>query len=423
MPFWLYATTVIALLCGALVVYFRDVLRHPELRLTVWLSILSAAPVLIALLVIESGAFIVEQNTFGFLNGATLGFLGYTALFYAATRAGYAVARAAVANDEASSSKAIDRYFGWAVCLGALFLLYVNYVLSPKPFFDTSVDRFTYWGRSAFSGLAVILGNVSSFIPVGLGVLHETSKQKRYTLGAFLLYLIYLVLVGQKYGPVLNATVFFILPRLLVVDVRSIRAMIGRLAVPGIAVVLLGVGIAYANYSFFNPYKYAGLSVVEALLQRVFVLQGHVFWGSVNNSNIYEFSWSVNEFIDGMKTMMLMLSPLPSDVIEVAYREGRSFTGAYPAVLNVMFGIPMRILVHLVFGIMYGGFIRLVAVYIRGKKIAMSMIAVQVLMWCNYMLTMGKFEYIVDPKFWIFASVVVLGVLPGIQSRRLSASC
>ena len=150
-----------------------------------------------------------------------------------------------------------------------LVLLLLNYFSSPKPYFDDSITRLNYWESSQAPWLRQLVGNISSFIAVIVGLFYYNDKNRKYIF-IFAIYLLYLILIGQKGGALFEVIIYFIFP-------FSFDFLVGyplkKLLLPLIIASLLILGVAYYSYNNFNPYAHITDSVVESLIYRMIALQ------------------------------------------------------------------------------------------------------------------------------------------------------
>jgi len=387
--------------------YIQDLQKYKGLRLSLWYMIINNIPIFISLIWLESGVYVVEQDAHSYLNGASVYFLLYNVVFYFGTKLGYlltsGIARTVTTKRDITPN---EKKYTLQLLLFSIISLFINYLLSPKPFFTDGITRFNYWENSAIPILSAIFGNVSAFIAIGLGCIFWIGKSQS-ALKLFIVYIIYLILIGHKFGAPLMGIVLFTLPR--IVGEQSLISFVKKYLPKIIAVgSIIGI-VVYYHYFVANPYSYADLGVGEALAQRAFVLQGHVFWGSVKYESILADKWEFDDLFNGMRTMMVLLSPASTYIIDESYFSGHSFTAAYPAILNVLTSIPVGLVLNGLVGIPHGVLIFLCAKNLFTGRVLLTMFSIQLLLWFEYMFTMAKFNYLINPFFWVVAIIVFIG--------------
>src|SRR5690606_4476927 len=169
-----------------------------------------------------------------------------------------------------------------ALIIIPLFLLLLNAVLSPLPILDSSVTRFSYWSSSRFPFLNSLFGNTAMFVPFAIGLIFPRFK----IFSVFLLFVFfgYNFMIGQKFSPILQGSFSFLLP--IVFHYRNNlnlyikRAIIPLLIIGGVLIAVMYT-VTYNKYDETHPF--ANIKIYhphEAMLYRIFGLQGHLFWGA-----------------------------------------------------------------------------------------------------------------------------------------------
>ncbi|UTE77501.1 DUF6418 domain-containing protein [Rossellomorea sp. KS-H15a] len=391
--------------------YYKDISKNKGLRITIWYIVLTVIPCIISLLVIEKGTYISEQKKFGFLNGATTLYIVYIVLLYLGIKVGYHSLFNRI--KYSYSNRPINKNLLMKMVIvginSALVLLYINYLLSPKPYINSGISRFNYWENSTFPFLNSIFGSVSGFMAFSFGYLFLLDKKKKHLI-SFFLYFLYLILAGNKFSALIIALFLFSIPKLIFID--SLLLILKRNSMKIFIITVIFISLIYYNYSIFNPYSYAGYnSVSDAIIQRISI-QGHVFWGSLNNLNVGLTKFTFEEIIYGMRTLMVMLSFYPENHVLYYYNQGSAtFTLGYPSILNVGVLFPLGLIINFFVGIFYGMLIKVATFTIFRGRIILAIIAIQLISWMNYMLTMAKFEKLLGLQFWTIVLILMFGLL------------
>jgi hypothetical protein len=211
-----------------------------------------------------------------------------------------------------------------------IFVLLLNYFISPKPYFEEGVTRLNYWENSKAPWLRLIVGNISSFCAVIIGIFYYIDRRKIY-IYYFLIYFIYLILIGQKGGALFEVLVYFAFP--LSFDLLE-RFPIRKLIFPILTASILILCVAYFSYKEFNPYANVTDSVIEALLYRILGLQNALtsFSIDVYFFNPSKWTYDINDLSDGMSSIM---NDLPNffDVNRVTQITAGRLTNAFPGIL------------------------------------------------------------------------------------------
>jgi len=218
-------------------------------------------------------------------------------------------------------------------------VLYFNYIISQKPYFS-EITRMNYWGSSKLFFLRYILGETSSFIFFGSGLLFFEQK-KRMGLMLLIAHLVYNILIGQKFGSIYEGIIFFFIPHLI----RFVPEITFKYLLTLLIIFLLGIGAAYVSYSYFNPYGHLeeGETVTKAILYRAFALQSQLPWITMNSLSINDIlHFDAGYFWDGMNKFISIYSYVDMSDYDPSMM-GR-LTNAYPSnylMWNPIFGFIM----------------------------------------------------------------------------------
>src|SRR6056297_2037763 len=230
-----------------------------------------------------------------------------------------------------------------------LVLLLTNLIVSPSPLFSSGVTRFTYWENSKLSFLRKVIGNTAIFVPFIFGWIYLRKRK----LGVLLLiiYIVYIVLIGQKFSPIMRSLYAFFLPFVLHSSQNFKFNPLKLFRVNFIFIFFALFSLVYIKYAIHNPFRSAGIETpLQAIFYRAFGLQGHLFWGSVEQF-LYlgkDKSWDFRELYRGMHTLMRYFWYGDMNHIEASIQNGFSFANAYPAVLLKIVPLPLAYITHLI---------------------------------------------------------------------------
>lgn len=346
-----------------------------------------------SLIFIESGGYITEQDRAGYFVGATIIFFLFnvTSILINWFVLKYFINKLNIFSPIfIVNKKNIDLILIKSFIVLILILLLINLAISPIPFFNADIDRFVYWENSKLPFLGSVLGNTSSFLAFGIGCLFlRMRKQSIYLIS---IYILYLILIGHKYTSLINAIYLFFLPYVLINSKSKVNWNY-LFKIPVLAISFALFGLVYYKYSINSPFENAiGDSTIMAIFYRIFGLQGHVWWGAMEQyafSGTTSHSWNLGDLSYGMHHLMRLLAP--HETIEIAIEKGVSFTNGYPAILLKIFPVSVAFIFNvIIFAIpclIAGLFARFT---INGSYI-IAMIFCQFYMWTMYAFKMAYF--------------------------------
>ena len=352
--------------------------------------------------VIESGIYINEQKRMGFFSYSNLILL----LFYLSTLISLIFYKkffkVVFRNFSAIKFKLKPLRDDKLLVLLIGFILtiaYINLLLSPIPFFSNKVSKFSFWEFAKFPFLKPIVGNVMAF--VGFGSMLLFKKQRKISVFFLLLYLSYLVLVGQKFTGFLIAFYGITLAWFYTSNKKlkfKIKWLYNKYL---LSVLVILFFLVLYKYTLRNPFEYLGLSPVESVFYRAFGLQGHVFWGCtefyIYNRN--DNTWNFLEIWNGMHILMRQFWPWNEEAFVSVTSRGVSWTNAYPSILIRIFPLPIALIVNFFLFSIVGCFQSLLVNFIRKGSYVLSVIFFQLLMWVSYAFTMSYFSKLTIPFF------------------------
>ena len=402
----------IALYLGLVILTIYLLNRNFKIYYLYGLILYQTMTIIPSIIYIETGKYIAEQGRSGYFVGA----VWYYAFFYLITLVFvYATSNTLKKiklstfelkiNHKPFEDKAII-----TLVVVVFMLLFFNLALSPIPLFG-QVSRFEFWKYAKFPILGKLFGNTAMFLPFSLGLLFK--KYKKFTIFSMVLYFAYNFLIGQKFSPILSGSFSFFLPIVLAssnqIKLKAILKL--KFILPALLVVFSVYKIIYNKYEKTHPYAVIKIyNPNEAMLYRIFGLQGHLFWGATETfaHKKIPVSWDPLELNYGMHKMMRYFSNANKEKLEQNMKGGFSYTNAYPAVLFMIFPVSIAYLFHIlivVFILSLSGWILMRL--ITNHSYLFAVVSFQFYIWTIYALTMGYFYKL---KFGLIFNLLVLGL-------------
>lgn len=299
-----------------------------------------------------------------------------------------------------------DKNFAILLIFFILFLAYTNLLSSPIPLLSDEVNKFNFWEHAKFPFLRPMIGNVIGFIGFGAALLFFTNKRLSVFFMSF--YILYLVLIGQKFSGFYIAIYGILLAGYLASNVKpkfKIKWIFNKYVI-GIVVVLFA--FVLNKYTDKNPFKYLGMTPIESVFYRAFGLQGHVFWG-VNERYVFmntANTWNILELWKGMHHLMFEFWPIKMKHFYETTQAGVSWTNAYPAILLRIFPLPLALIINVLLLSVVGLFQALLDKFIQQKSYVLSIVFYQLLIWVSFAYTMSFFNKLIIPFFILTLYVI-----------------
>lgn len=296
------------------------------------------------------------------------------------------------------------------VPIGSLALLYLNLLLSGKPpiFQEGYIDRFIYMQNTALWSLVRFFG-VAALpvgILIGLGFYLLSKRYKLFLVLFFLLYITYLIVIGQKFGGVVLASFLFLLP-ILLTQVEVVGGMKIFKKYSSLIFILISASVFlvlyhYSRYSYSDNFG----GPLGLFYHRIFVLQGHLFWGISNSLDF----WSSTVYPDfsglfhAMTTMMREVAP-PA-IAESAIGRGVNFTFGYFASYIYFIGIWGSIF-YFFTAFFYGIIGYVVLSSILNRDVISYFFSVALLVWWTSYLGSGSVSDILSIQPLVFVFILI----------------
>ncbi len=331
---------------------------------------------------IETGIYISEQDRFSYFVGANFYFFIF---FILSIQTLELIIRGLDKNVVAHfpKFKIGQKHVGYRIIsissILILSVLVMNLTLSSSPLFSDSVTRFSYWENSRIPILKTLFGNTATFLPFLFGITYL--KRRRTAVIYLLVYIIYLILIGQKFSPIVRSLYSFFLPWVMTSNLKFKFNPFIFLKSYFTPIAFLLFGLVYLKYSIRNPFVFAGAETpFQAIIYRAFGLQAHLFWGSVEQF-VYlgkPLSYDISELYKGMHTLMRHFWFGDPDHIQKSIENGFSFANAYPAVLLKIFPLWIVFPLHIALtGLIYAPMGWLLKNVVENKCWVVSFLAFQ----------------------------------------------
>lgn len=209
----------------------------------------------------------------------------------------------------------------------------------------------------------------------------------------------YNFMIGQKFSPILQGSYSFLLP--LVFHYRNnlkshIKKAILPITVAGIFLAGIMYTVIYVKYEETRPF--ANIKIYdpnEAIVYRIFGLQGHLFWGASERyvmGNEVPKSFNPADLLYGMRLMMEDFAKDRTMVLRANVEGGYNFTNAYPGILFKIFPISLGLIFHTFLTIIFLALMGWVLKELMIKNaLVLSIVAYQLFNWTIYAFVMGYF--------------------------------
>lgn len=335
--------------------------------------------------VIEHGAYMTELGEFGTMVGSTLAYSIY-ALFQNLIVAILVSAMiGAKWNLKQNSARKLQTGLGFVAILALTLSVFALHNGSPV---FSGTDRFSYLDNVGFLPKKVyLLHFASGFIA---GVCSVRRKMRRWAIGSLLLWLVAVVLMGDKFSAIFATVLAFVCGRMAYESVnRSAGVVIREKCGAKYYLVALCV-LAVVPIFGYNKYHHIDSEdgIKEMLFRRILVDQGAVWHGTfrraLSNSPQYNVAEVLGEdTLDTPSGINALMYVVADYRFARASREaGISFTMGYPAITVYVFGPFIGICIGLASCMMIAANIFVIVECLRSGSLAFLFVATN----CLYVL-------------------------------------
>lgn len=305
--------------------------------------------------------------------------------------------------------------------VGIELILIAHVFISGSPLIELDVSKFNFWSDKAlipafkvFNWMLYILifvvgGNSPYFI------LKKGSLDKFLSLGVLLLALLYYISWGNKFSALMVVFFMYFSPGLLMYRLKYGEPYLSFKKI-AVMVVIGFSAVSILVASQYSRYQSRGLTIVEQLLERVFVLQGHVWWGTIEHISNREphFFQIINESQMvllgkssehyGMLYLMELLAP--SSLFYSYLEAGVQFTGGFPAINFSIFGLALGFALSIISWSVFGIFLYyLVKLLLEKSKLRLILSGYLFVSSLSYYLH-GTISGFLNWKFFIVVSLL-----------------
>ena len=373
----------------------------------------------ISILNIEWGTFIIEEQRYSYFTGATFRFMVYQLFFLMMIYICMSIFAGSANINIQSRDFIIDhkidngiRSIFLLICLSVLILSYVNIIISGNiPLFSRSlIDRVTYLPETILWPFLSFFGKTIIIVPITLGYIMYLNKNKRNIIISlsiiFLVYLFYIILVGQKFGPIVYGIFYFLLPSLIsFLRKNSLLSLCKRIIIPFCIISGLLLILLLYHYSKFKLAKF-GMTPFMLFKMRILDLHGHVYWGI--DRLIFEkqlnFSFDMSMFLESMHTMMRLVSPR---IAEEAITRGTNFTGGFPSSVILFWGPYLAFIVLIVTAAALTYLYKQIMSSIIFNNIFLYVLSIYMYSWLINFTASGEFGFIISIRFISFIIIFI----------------
>jgi len=162
-----------------------------------------------------------------------------------------------------------------------IFILIINVIISGSPLWISTINKTTFWSIAIYPFLSPMSSQISVIaLFSGMFLLNNTTHKKsglvkKLLYGVYIFLLIYLGLLGHKFGQLVVITVMFFLPLLIYQALKNTLQIKKIISFLMIFFSLLTIPIS--NY-FISKYGNAALDIIK---QRIFAMQGQLTYISI----------------------------------------------------------------------------------------------------------------------------------------------
>ncbi|MDF9435626.1 DUF6418 domain-containing protein [Chromohalobacter israelensis] len=371
-----------------------------------------------SLLYIESGAYMSETTVKGRVSGAAVVYLINVML----TCIGFYLGWLVTYKNKLKTKKLVEIklsiHIVWLVVLAIAVINCYYGVVNGFPYFE-GMDRNNYW-NAVDSGVQRAFFNQLPVCGFLLGYLIFAESYRRFTLLLLVMIMTIQVFYSETFTALFMTIMLFLIPVLLG-NYHKQRSVYKDIVKPFLvifpALFCLGVGAIY--YKFFFLTNLSFHDGWEKLVERVFALQGQVFYVGLEkfNSGVRfdsALSFSENSYSSMEKVMYIIA---PNDIVDSYLERGVNFTMGYPISLYLAFGylgfIPVAF-----FSLFLGGVVAFLCRALESYNLFASLVLIKMYGLLYVVMGSGNYEYIFSYKIalycvlaflFCFVSVVVSG--------------
>ncbi len=317
------------------------------------------------------------------------------------------------------------RKIGFYIFIGfSVIVLLMHGLFYGFPLLDLT-KRFEYWTTSPFSWIGakiLYLLPFSAFFLGRLSVLNRESKRFAIlvTLTLFLVALLYankftwfinyalMYSAGVVTNAIFNKSNFSLFRRIRLFAIISFFLLI-----------LASIGYHYLH-------NYSGVDIFDIVVNRIFTMQGQVWWFVADSSNLRSKFSSIN-FYDIFNQespkgiFLLMEHILPYDTFQYYFENQIPLSMGFPAIMLFDFGFLFYPFAAVIYGFIFAHSY-LYAIFTAGNfnflRLILSIFLLSILPW---IFSLGSTYIIMSPLFFVVFALTIIDVLFLVLPRNISS--
>ena len=377
----------------------------------------------------NNSIYITEQKIFSYDNNSLYFYLPYMLIFYIGIYVASKISFKSLApslystvlySDKRDTYQNIMFFYFFILILSILiFFSYVNILISGEiPLLSNGyINRHEYLESTKLWFILKYFGSVQTYIPIILGYFllnrRYIKNQRIYIIFLFAFYILYIILIGNKFGALRTAFFMFLFPLFIAKIINGERLITYKFVFIFITVLFSIISLIVYHYINLGISIRSSMSILEFIFYRIFALQGHVFWGVVNY--IDNHNTSVFNLWLGMENLMILLygSGIYSEL-----ERGVRFSGGFPAILFISVPLFFNYLFYTFFIIIY---------FTLFKRMINNLHNLSYLFYCNilivynYFLGMGTLSVVFSYKMLLLIIMLTLYLLTiKISNKKLN---
>jgi hypothetical protein len=367
---------------------------------------------------IETGIFVLEQDRMSFPTGVTLRLIFMLSCFWGGVAVACNLKWFHVKERMSPTSLGIA-VIGVVGCAALLFVLFANVAAGwPPPLLRPGyITRFDPMPETVLSPIINVLGKTLLIIPIVLGAVTAYEKNIAGTTAKllFALYLLYALLIGQKFGGLAYALFLFALP-IVYPSVSSLK--LTRLPIASIGLKLAGCGLLVMALIYFHYARHPRSDEfggpLGLIVYRIFGMQGHLTWGIDEYVFLNQASkLPIANIGHAMTTMIEIVSG--TEVAEFTASRGSQFAFGFPIVLPLFFDIGTVALLLVLIGFAFGVIVVLLIRILPSNNVIVTSALIYFFFSYVTVVSQGSMEALTKPAN---VAVALVGIMAAVISMR-----
>ncbi|WNS75205.1 DUF6418 domain-containing protein [Bacillus sp. DTU_2020_1000418_1_SI_GHA_SEK_038] len=380
---------------------------------------------------IEKGIYIIEQGEYSYFTGAAFR-LNVLLILHAVFlrkidhffRGKLINIKMTISLNEINPNRLINNIYiksAFFISLLLISLSYINIIITGNiPIFSSGyISRFDYLQTTVFWNFLAPFGSTVVMVPIISGYIFLISKMSNKRTFAnsqiflLILYLIYLILIGQKFGGIIFGVYYFCIPTFVYFIINNKKVITKKNILILLGTILLAFSLVVYHYSNYALVEQFG-GPLAFILYRALGLQGHTWWGIDNQlmaNNEYFVSSKFN--FNMMEGIMLAIG---NNDVETAIERGVNFTfGLYPGLI-MNFGYLNSLIILIFLSFLFYVVIYIVLYSIKNGVYFYFLSAYLYITFYNF-ISIGNFKVFFEIKTLLILYIVLLLYLISAKKR------